>query len=352
MKKFTTILTLLAICATLTGCGNKGTSSSGTTSSTTSSAAESTTSGTASATSGTESETSGTDESTDASAETGTPTQEQDTADGLIAVTSEDVNKAIVSVSDITEADGNKQVAYVADIPDVATVFNYYVFDSDDKFACSYVIVNAQPNIAVNTLLSAMGMNENFAEYTEVEPGIWQSPMSYPNEATEGVPLYSNGVQFAKDTLQETADLFNAMRDAGYVSDGGDAEISTSGDIDFSDAEVYVYGEDTSSDNSTTVVEEGNTYAGSSLTLANPYAVNPDGLFDLESYTLTVNSGETMALPINSLPDGDVTFSLSEPCATLIYNGELTLKGLYEGSTTLTITASNGKTGSIMIMVQ
>ena len=263
MKKFTTILTLLAICATLTGCGNKGTSTSGTTSSTTSSAATSTTSGTESETPGTESETSTaesetpTTESEDASSEAGTPTQEQDTDGGLIAVTSEDVNKAVMSVSDITEADGNKQVGYIADIPDVAVVFNYYVFDSDDKFACSYVVINAQPNIAVNTLLSAMDMNDNFAEYTEVEPGIWQSPMSYPNETTEGVPLYSNGVQFAKDTLQETADTFNAMRDAGYISDGGDTEISTSGDIDLSDAEVQVNGEDLSDTNGTMEVEEG-----------------------------------------------------------------------------------------------
>lgn len=263
MKKFTTILTLLAICATLTGCGNKGTSSTGTTSSTTSSAATSTTSGTESTTSGTEGETStaesetSTAESADASSEAGTPTQEQDTADGLIAVTSEDINKAVMSVSEITEADGNKQVGYIADIPDVAVVFNYYVFDSDDKFACSYVVINAQPNIAVNTLLSAMDMDDNFAEYTEVEPGIWQSPMSYPNETTEGVPLYSNGVQFAKDTLQETADTFNAMRDAGYISDGGDAEISTSGDIDLSDAEIQVNGEDLSDTNGTMEVEEG-----------------------------------------------------------------------------------------------
>ena len=263
MKKFTTILTLLAICATLTGCGNKGTSTSGTTSSTTSSAATSTTSGTESETSTAESETStaesetSTAESADASSETGTPTQEQDIADGLIAVTSEDINKAVMSVSDITEADGNKQVGYIADIPDVAVVFNYYVFDSDDKFACSYVVINAQPNIAVNTLLSAMDMDDNFAEYTEVEPGIWQSPMSYPNETTEGVPLYSNGIQFAKDTLQETADTFNAMRDAGYISDGGDTEISTSGDIDLSDAEVQVNGEDLSDTNGTMEVEEG-----------------------------------------------------------------------------------------------
>ena len=69
---------------------------------------------------------------------------------------------------------------------------------------------------------------------------------------------------------------------------------------------------------------KGNTYAGSSLALANPYAVNLDDCLTWRA----VASGETVALPINSLPDGAVTFSLSEPCATLIYNGELTLKGL------------------------
>ena len=50
---------------------------------------------------------------------------------------------------------------------------------------------------------------------------------------------------------------------------------------------------------------KGNTYAGSPIALANPYAVNLDGCLTWRA----VASGETVALPINSLPDGDVTFS-------------------------------------------
>ena len=69
---------------------------------------------------------------------------------------------------------------------------------------------------------------------------------------------------------------------------------------------------------------KGNTYAGSLIALANPYAVNLNGCLTWRVVAL----GETVALPINSLPNGAVTFSLSEPCANLIYNGELTLRGL------------------------
>lgn len=50
---------------------------------------------------------------------------------------------------------------------------------------------------------------------------------------------------------------------------------------------------------------KGNTYAGSSLALANSYAVNLDGCLTWRA----VASGETVALPINSLLDGDVTLS-------------------------------------------
>lgn len=327
--KISKAVSILAVCAMLTGCSIEIKTD------TTTSKEESTVSSTSTSSTQSVADTSSEVESSTSD------TQSENTA-------SVDFNKAVASLGSITEKDGNKQYSVTYTVENVTVYTETVVFDSYDKFVGGIREIELLSNITIDDVLKSMSMEDekvNFKKQSDTKFATDITTNGYNVEA----PMYSNGIQYAYDTQKELVDLANAMRENGMT---GDFEYS--GSIDFSDAEVTVIGEDTDEaddTSSSTVVEE--EYTGSTVSFESKYTVNESGIIDLESYTLRVKCGEEAEAPINSIPAGKVTCSLNNDCASLIYsNGTLKVKGLTQGTSTLSIEVSNGKVGNVMIMVE
>lgn len=77
-------------------------------------------------------------------------------------------------------------------------------------------------------------------------------------------------------------------------------------------------------------------------------------VIDLQNYSMLINIGDTVLYPINSAPAGTLKFETNNVDAVglkLGTDGKVYVVATAKGNATVTVTASNGKTGMVMVSV-
>ena len=351
MRKYIALAAILCCSVAMTGCG-EGTSSVANTSSVTSSTSSDVTNIDSSADS-TNDSVMGT---ADTSEVTGIVYNEKSLSETLTAESAKE--NGIPSVSDPYDYEGgckafDMNTTYENGIKSVTTII--YSGDTPDSI-CMAVILPAGSAYEGTT----------FGDYIKVDDHTLRSERN--KDAVSGMPAF--------DSFDECYKFYSDMCSMFQQEGTTHIDAEYSGELNFDDATIYgpdgeiIYqpgdntsseidtGVDTGSVSDTSSDTEGITQVG---VIGDPTsAIETDSVYDisevidLQNYSMLINIGDTVLYPLTSAPVGSLKFetnNLDVAGLKLGTDGKVYIVATAKGSATVSVTASNGKTGSVMVTV-
>ena len=363
MRKYIALVATLCCLVAMTGCGKDATSGGNTSSDT-----NSTSSAVTSAGSSADSVASSVGDTTG------------DTGSGTVGTTGIVYNET--SLSETLTAESEKENG----IPSVSNPYDYEggckAFDVNTTYENGIKSVttiiysgNTPDSLCMSIVLPAGSSYEGttFGDFAKIDEHILRSARN--KEAVSQMPSFDSFDECYKFYV----DMCSMFQQAGTTHI--DAEYS--GELNFDDATIYgpdgeiIYqpGDDSSAAGDT------GSYTDSSSDTAGSYADSFDNtsdttqvgvigdpvasmettsvydvtdIIDLQNYSMLINVGDTVLFPLTSAPAGTLRFETNNLDAVglkLGTDGKVYVVATAKGNATVTVTASNGKTGSVMVSV-
>lgn len=153
------------------------------------------------------------------------------------ALLSENSNIAHIYVTDVYTEGENKQFDYVTEISDKVKVMLTFVFDSNDKVLGA---IYGLESLNGYTFDESLVQDEQMGELNYTPTKITSEILDIEKVGyTADVPMFSNGIEYAHDGMNDMAKLANAMLESGT-----DGNYSYSGSLNFDDAEIVEVSEE------------------------------------------------------------------------------------------------------------
>lgn len=251
-----------------------------------------------------------------------------------------------VSLSDPYDYEGgcrafDVNTTYVNGLKSIATVI--YSNDAPDSMIMTIVLPD---NCSYG--------GDTFGDYTKVDEHTLRS----------GRNTDAAGQMASFGTFDECYKFYSDMCEAFYQAASTSINAEYHGGLNFDDATIYgpdgeiLYQPGDDADAGSAADTEDTTQVSvigdpvSAIETSSVYDV--DNVIDLQVYSMLINVGDTVQYPLTSAPAGTLRFetnNLSAAGLKLGTDGKVYIVATAKGDATITITASNGKTGSVMVTV-